>query len=53
MSKIGKKPVVIGEGVTVNLGEDSIEVRGEGVALSLPILSGIKVQREENELIFI
>ena len=53
MSKIGKKPVVIGEGVTVNLGEDSIEVRGEGIALSLPILSGIKVQREENELIFI
>lgn len=53
MSKIGKKPVVIGEGVTVNLGEDSIEVRGEGATLTLPILSGIKVEQEENKLIFI
>ncbi|MDP3991389.1 MAG: 50S ribosomal protein L6 [Candidatus Colwellbacteria bacterium] len=53
MSKIGKKPVVIREGITVNLGEDSIEVRGESVAFSLPILPGIKVKQEENELIFI
>src|SRR3990167_10338670 len=53
MSKIGKKPVVIGERVTVNLGENSIEVRGEGVAFFLPILPGIKVEQEENKLIFI
>lgn len=53
MSKIGKKPVLIREGVTVNVGERSIEVKGANGEAALPILPGVKVEKKENELIFI
>ncbi|MBI3088669.1 MAG: 50S ribosomal protein L6 [Candidatus Colwellbacteria bacterium] len=53
MSKIGKKPVVIREGVTVDFGENVIEVKSGDNAIAVPILPGIKVEKKENELIFI
>lgn len=52
MSRIGKKPVIIKEGVTVNVGKGSIEIKGEGTLMVLPILSGIIVEKKENELTF-
>ncbi len=52
MSRIGKKPVVIGEGITVDIKEDSLEVRSANKTLALPILPGIKVEQKENKLVF-
>ena len=52
MSRIGKKPVIIEEGVTVVIGEESLEIKGANVLTTLPILSGIRVEKKENEIIF-
>ncbi len=53
MSRIGKKPVIIEEGVTVNILEDAVEIKGQTTTTALPILPGIKIEKKENELIFI
>ena len=53
MSRIGKKPVIIEEGVTVDILEETVEVKGGTTAMTLPILPGIKVEKKENELIFL
>lgn len=52
MSRIGKRPVIIREGVSVNIGEDIIEIKGPSTAVNVPILSGITVIKKENELVF-
>lgn len=52
MSRIGKKPIVVAEGVAVDIGAGSVEIKGADVAMTLPILPGIKVERKENKLIF-
>lgn len=52
MSRIGKKPVIIEEGVTVSVGKESVEIKSEGTLMVLPILSGIIVEKKENELTF-
>jgi len=52
MSKIGKKPVAITEGVTVAVKDGLLEVKGKGGTLNVPILSGIKVEVKDKELIF-
>ncbi len=53
MSKVGKKPIVIDEGVIVTVGNDQLEIKGGSTTLTLPILSGIKVEKKDKELIFI
>lgn len=52
MSKIGKKPVIIEEGVTVAVEENAIEVKGANASSRLPILPGVRVEKKDNELIF-
>lgn len=52
MSKIGKKPVIITEGVTVTQKDGALEVKGKGGALTVPVLHGVKVEIKGNELIF-
>lgn len=52
MSRIGKKPVVIDEGVTVTIGEGVVEIKGAETLMVLPVLPGIKVEKKENELTF-
>lgn len=52
MSKIGKKPVTIGEGIIVNVGEDVVEIKGGNSILTIPILPGVKVEQKENNLVF-
>ena len=52
MSKIGKKPIVIPEGVTIDVKENVISVKGKNAELSVPILSGINVELKDGELIF-
>ncbi len=53
MSKIGKRPLPILEGVTVTIEEDKVVVQGSKGLIEVPRLSGIDVQQKENELNFV
>lgn len=50
MSKIGKLPVEIKEGVNVSIENSVVNVSGTKGAMSFPIPSGIKVQIEDKKL---
>jgi len=52
MSRIGKKPVIIEEGVTVSVGKETVEIKGGEVLTVLPVLPGITVEKKENKLTF-
>jgi large subunit ribosomal protein L6 len=52
MSKIGKKPITIPEGVTVTVGSDFIEVKGKNATLSVPRLQGVTAKIANNEVVF-
>ncbi len=51
MSRVGKKPVVIPEGVKVNILSDKIEFNGSKGKLYSPLLSGIKAELKDNQII--
>lgn len=51
MSKIGKKPVEIKEGVTVNIENNKITANGSKGTLSFDIPKGIEVKTEDNKII--
>lgn len=51
MSRIGKKPVVLPSGVTVEITADSIKVKGSKGELTRALHPAIKVEQKENELI--
>lgn len=53
MSRVGKKPVLIPDNVTVNIEGDIIKVKGSKGELEQKIPKGIKVKLEGNEIIFI
>jgi len=50
MSRVGKKPIQIPSGVTVNIGTDSLEVKGPKGTLTTPIPSGVSFKQEEGTL---
>ncbi|MBD3279092.1 MAG: 50S ribosomal protein L6 [Candidatus Pacebacteria bacterium] len=50
MSKIGKKPVDIVSGVTVQVEADQVVVKGPKGELTAPILPGIKVETKDNQV---
>jgi large subunit ribosomal protein L6 len=52
MSKIGKKIIIIPEGVTVNIGKTEITIQKGSETMTVPVLSGVKPVREESELRF-
>lgn len=52
MSKIGKQPVVIPEGVTVQIKNGVLEVKGKNGNLNVTLLSGIKVDVTPHEILF-
>jgi large subunit ribosomal protein L6 len=49
MSRIGKKPIPLPQGVKIKLG-DSLEVEGPKGKLTVPIPAGIKIEQKEKEL---
>lgn len=49
MSKIGKKPILIPEGVTVVLKDGSLEVKGKNSTQSVLLLSGVKAEIKAGE----
>ena len=53
MSKIGKQPIKIPEGVEVKIREDSIEISGKsGLKLNVAALSGVRPIEKEGEIRF-
>ncbi len=51
MSRIGKQPVSIPAGVTVNIDGSQVTVKGSKGALSLPVPNGCKVAVEGNNIV--
>ncbi|NOR53576.1 MAG: 50S ribosomal protein L6 [Candidatus Aminicenantes bacterium] len=51
MSRVGKQPVVLPEGVEVNILQEKIEFLGPKGKLSFPLLPGIKADLSDNQLI--
>jgi len=51
MSRIGKKPISIPEGVIIDINKERVEVKGKNATLSVPMLAYIKVEQVENEII--
>ncbi|MHB1864642.1 MAG: 50S ribosomal protein L6 [Candidatus Saccharimonadales bacterium] len=51
MSRIGKQPIVIPEGVSVDIAKDAINVTGPKGSLSQFMLPGIKIRQEDQTLI--
>jgi large subunit ribosomal protein L6 len=51
MSRIGKQPVAVPEGVKVNILPDKIEFEGKKGKLESPLFPGIKAELQENQLV--
>ncbi|MCL5004449.1 MAG: 50S ribosomal protein L6 [Patescibacteria group bacterium] len=51
MSKIGKRPIAIPEGVDVKVNGDVLNVKGKLGELSLKILDGTKVEIQDNKIV--
>lgn len=50
MSRVGKKPITIPAGVTVNITDDQLEVKGPKGTLTAPVPNGIKFSQDEGVL---
>jgi large subunit ribosomal protein L6 len=53
MSRVGKMPVAVPQGVDVAIQEDQINVKGKGGALSLALNALVKVTNEGGKLTFV
>lgn len=51
MSRVGKQPIVLADGVKVNISSGKLEFEGPKGKLSSPLLPGIKANLEDNQLI--
>ena len=52
MSKIGKQPVIIPEGVSVETKDGVLEIKGKNGTLTVNLLPGIKVEIKDGEVVF-
>ncbi len=52
MSRVGKMPVAVPDGVTVEIKQDQINVKGKGGTLSLDLSSLVKVESKDGKLSF-
>ncbi|MDO8430151.1 MAG: 50S ribosomal protein L6 [bacterium] len=50
MSKVGKKPIIIPDGVSVKMEGGFLEIKGKEGSLSLPILPHTKIELSDKEL---
>lgn len=53
MSKIGKQPIIIPEGVIVQIKDGVLDVKGKNGNLNIALLPGIKVHISPREILFI
>lgn len=51
MSRVGKKPISIPSGVTVNISDTALEVKGPKGSLTTPVPAGVKFRQEDGSLI--
>ena len=51
MSRIGKKPIAVPAGVTVEIGADEIVVKGKGGELTQPYNTDITIREQDGEII--
>ena len=51
MSRVGKKPITIPSGVTVNISDTALEVKGPKGSLSTPVPNGVKFKEEDGTLV--
>lgn len=51
MSRIGKKPIELLQGVTVVIEKKSVMVKGPKGTLTIPVVGAVKVTQEENEIL--
>lgn len=51
MSRVGKKPIKIPSGVSVTIGDASLEVKGPKGTLTTPVPQGVKFREEDGSLI--
>ena len=51
MSRVGKKPITIPAGVTVNIAGSELEVKGPKGTLKTPIPAGVTFRQEDGSLI--
>ncbi len=51
MSRIGKQPIIVPDGVTVTLGDGEAHVKGPKGELVVPIASQVSVAQEGNEVV--
>jgi len=52
MSRVGKMPVAVPEGVTVEVKQDQVSVKGKGGQLSLALTGLVKVENKDGKLSF-
>lgn len=50
MSRVGKKPITIPSGVTVNITDSGLEFKGPKGTLSTPVPTGVKFKNEDGTL---
>ena len=50
MSRVGKKPITIPSGVTVEINENELEVKGPKGTLKTPVPEGVEFKQEEGTL---
>ena len=51
MSRIGKKPIALPQGVTVDITNDVVTVKGPKGQLQAPVLAGLSVTIEDGEVV--
>lgn len=51
MSRVGKKPITVPAGVTVNIGEGQLEVKGPKGTLTTPIPAGVTFSQNDGSLV--
>ncbi|HDH31398.1 MAG TPA: 50S ribosomal protein L6, partial [Candidatus Wolfebacteria bacterium] len=52
MSKIGKKPIEILEGIEVKINGGELELKGKKGEMSVKILPYVKIEIKDNQILF-
>ncbi len=52
MSKIGKTPITLLDGVTIDIKEDGVVVKGKNATLTVPLLKNIEVTLDGDKVVF-
>ncbi len=51
MSRIGKKPITIPDGVEISISQGEVVVKNSKGELKVPVAEGVKVEKKDNEIV--